>query len=905
MGNICSISLPADRIVSSFWDGTTEHANYLRKLPENLVELGTACERLRELRNDVKRMVDIAEREQMQPLDQVQGWLSRVETLETQVTQLIGDGTEEVEKKCLGGCCPRRCRTRYKLGKRVARKLKEVDILMSQRPSDVMAERLPSPRLSERPSQATVGMNSRIGKVWSSLHQEQVGIIGLYGLGGVGKTTLLTQINNAFTKRTHDFDFVIWATVSKNVNLENIQDDIWKKIGFCDDKWKNKSRDEKATSIWRVLSEKRFVLLLDDLWERLDLSDVGVPFQNKKNKIVFTTRSEEVCAQMEADKKIKVECLTWTESWELFRMKLGEDTLDFHPEIPELAQAVAQECCGLPLVLTTMGRAMACKKTPEEWKYAIKVLRSSASKFPGMGDRVFPLLKYSYDCLPTEVSRSCFLYCSLYPEDYQMPKLSLINRWICEGFLDEFDDMEGAKNQGYNIIGTLIHACLLEEGDVDYKVKLHDVIRDMALWIGCETGKEQDKFLVKAGSTLTEAPEVAEWMGPKRISLMDNQIEELTGSPKCPNLSTLFLADNSLKMISDTFFQFMPSLRVLDLSKNSITELPRGISNLVSLQYLNLSQTNIKELPIELKNLDKLKCLVLVDMPQLSSIPEQLISSLSMLQVIDMFNSGISERTVLKDGILSDDNEALVQELESLKYLHGLGVSVKSASAFKRLLSSYKLRICISGLCLKNFNGSSSLNLTSLSNAKCLSSLYISKCGSLEDLEIDWAGEGKETVESNYLNSKVSSHNSFHSLVWLGIERCSRLKDLTWLVFVPNLKVLTIIDCDQMQEVIGTGKCGESAENGENLSPFVKLQVLELDDLPQLKSIFWKALPFIYLNTIHVRNCPLLKKLPLSANSAKGNRIVIAGHNKWWNEVEWEDEATQNVFLPCFVPVRE
>ncbi|KAJ9692607.1 hypothetical protein PVL29_011598 [Vitis rotundifolia] len=905
MGNICSISLPADRIVSSFSDSTTEHANYLRKLPENLVELGTACERLRELRNDVKRKVDIAEREQMHPLDQVQGWLSRVETLETQVTQLIGDGTEEIEKKCLGGCCPRHCRTRYKLGKRVARKLKEVDILMSQRPSDVAAERLPSPRVGERPSEATVGIDSRLGKIWSSLHQEQVGLIGLYGLGGVGKTTLLTKIYNAFTKRTHDFDFVIWATVSRNVNLGNIQDNIWKKIGFCDDKWKSKDRDEKAMSIWNVLSEKRFVLLLDDVWERLDLLDVGVPLKNKKNKIVFTTRSKEVCAHMEADKKIKVECLTWTESWELFRMKLVEDTLDFHPEIPELAQAVAQECCGLPLVLTTMSRAMACKKTPQEWKYAIKVFQSSASKFPGMGDRVFPLLKYSYDCLPTQVARSCFLYCSLYPEDYKMSKSNLIYQWICEGFLDEFDDMEGAENQGYNIIGTLIHACLLEEADVDYEVKLHDVIRDMALWIACETGKDQDKFLVQAGSRLTEAPEVSRCMGPKRISLMDNQIEKLTGSPNCPNLSTLLIRNNSLKMITDNFFQFMPNLRVLDLSRNSITELPQGISNLVSLQYLNLSFTNIKELPIELKNLGKLKCLMLIIMHQLSSIPEQLISSLSMLQMIYMYGCGISERTILKDGLLSDDNEALVQELESLKYLHDLGISITSASAFKRLLSSDKLRSCIFMLGLKHFNDSSSLNITSLSNVKRLHHLYISNCGSLEDLEIDWPWEGKETIESNYLNSKVTSLYSFCSITKVNINRCLRLKDLTWLVFAPNLKNLEINDCGQMQEVIGTGKYGESAKNGENLSPFAKLQVLYLVDLPQLKSIFWKALPFIYLNRIRVDGCPLLKKLPLNANSTKAHRIVISGHTEWWNGLEWEDEATQNVFLPWFVSNKE
>ena len=281
-------------------------------------------------------------------------------------------------------------------------------------------------------------------------------------------------------------------------------------------------------------------------------------------------------------------------------------------------------------------------------------------------------------------------------------------------------------------------------------------------------------------------------------------------------------------------------------------------------------------------------------MYQLSSIPAQLISSLLMLQVIDMFDCG-----------MFDGNEALVEELESLKYLIDLGATITNASAFKRLLSFDKLRSCISSLCLQNFNSSCSLNITSLSSVKRLRDLYISNCGSLEDLEVDWAGKGKETVESNYLNSKVSSHNSFHSLVAVGIERCSRLKNLTWLVFAPNLKNLEIYDCHQMQEVISTGECGESAENGENLSPFVVLQKLYLVDLPQLKSIFWKALPFTYLNTIHVDGCPLLKKLPLNANSAKGHRSVISGHTEWWNELEWEDEATQNAFLPCFVPIEE
>ena len=80
----------------------------------------------------------------------------------------------------------------------------------------------------------------------------------------------------------------------------------------------------------------------------------------------------------------------------------------------------------------------------------------------------------------------------------------------------------------------------------------------------------------------------------------------------------------------------------------------------------------------------------------------------------------------------------------------------------------------------------------------------ISKCGSLEDLEIDWAGEVKATIESYTLNSKVSYHSHFQSLWCVSIIACPRLKDLTWLVFAPNLKALAIEDCDQMQEVIGT-----------------------------------------------------------------------------------------------------
>ncbi|KAJ0075002.1 hypothetical protein Patl1_34803 [Pistacia atlantica] len=67
-----------------------------------------------------------------------------------------------------------------------------------------------------------------------------------------------------------------------------------------------------------------------------------------------------------------------------------------------------------------------------------------------------------------------------------------------------------------------------------------------------------------------------------------------------------------------------------------------------------------------------------------------------------------------------------------------------------------------------------------------------------------------------------------------------------------------------------------------------------------LKSIYLKALPFLHLKKILVNECPKLKKLPLDFTSAKERTIVIMGPEEWWKELQWEDEATPNAFLPSF-----
>lgn len=85
-------------------------------------------------------------------------------------------------------------------------------------------------------------------------------------------------------------------------------------------------------------------MLRSDIWERFDLSKVGKALPTKENgsKLVFTTRSIKVCAQMKVDEKIKVQCLPEEKGWELF------------PRIRELGHEVVKECGGLPLALVTI-----------------------------------------------------------------------------------------------------------------------------------------------------------------------------------------------------------------------------------------------------------------------------------------------------------------------------------------------------------------------------------------------------------------------------------------------------------------------------------------------------------------------------------------------------------------------
>ena len=194
--------------------------------------------------------------------------------------------------------------------------------------------------------------------------------------------------------------------------------------------------------------------------------------------------------------------------------------------------------------------------------------------------------------------------------------------------------------------------------------------------------------------------------------------------------------------------------------------------------------------------------------------------------------------------------------------------------------------------------------MSSLVDFKSLERLMISDCKRLEEIKIDSDYTGKESQVIRLQHSKIVSEICFMSLHAVGVVSCQSLKDLTCLIFAPKLRFLNVSDCRALQEIICLNKLADALEVTEHLEPFMELVDLSLRHLPVLMSVHQRPLSFPHLVKIEVLNCPKLRKLPLSSSITKESKLAINGEESWWNELEWDDEATRDAFLPRYHAVK-
>ncbi|XP_042465431.1 disease resistance protein SUMM2-like [Zingiber officinale] len=931
------INLNLDADINKCLSGLWASLPVLGRPKSGIQKLEKEMARLRVKRDDIKNQIDQADRQGKIPTNEVSQWLREVEELEAQVaaikqdfqsmscfscncfnqtggtstqTQQAGDQVSIGESS---NCCS--------IIRRVAKKLGEATELTNRAGAldPIATVGPPEPTMmlpiSHRPP---VGIESYVEGIVSYIDGGEGNIIGIYGMGGVGKTTMLKRIQQHYHLNHAIFDRVIWVVASKDCQLKRLQIDIARSLNLHTLE-ENDDEQTCGVKLCSFLKNKNCLLLLDDIWERLDLQLLGMAHsgteqgqqqhQQPRKVVVFTTRSEIMCAQMNAEKKVKVNCLDSDQAWQLFVQNSDGDVLGSDAGIKFVAEKLAKECAGLPLALVTVARAMSGKRSWEAWNDALHQIRDkhewATIALPEDSLVMYKAFKLSYDSLENDSVRECLLCYALWPEDYQFDKFfELIQCWIGCGIIHEFNVINEAFAQGYSHLETLVAASLLEQcGDLNFpygnkSVKMHDVIRDMALLMVSRLEGNKRQWIVKAGIGMSELPRQEEWQEAERASFMRNEITSLQEyeASTFPKLSMLILHYNHhLKQIPPSLFASMPRLKYLDLSGCRITELPKEICSLAELQYLNLSDNRIIRLPFEFGCLSKLQYLFLSS-TRLKIVPNGAISNLLMLKWLDISNNPLVP-------------EWWWDELKCFKGRHQLSVTIDinaTTDNIERLnMLPPNVSLWVLTLDGENISKLPNYDLDTLQWGCRVSDNLVFLC--IQNLRLDRlelaVGVGRESsfgclkslrfIDLTLLEEISLNRVRFYNLREIYIHDCPMLKDASWVLQLPCLNCLDISMCGKMKEVI-------SEVGNSNSICSSSIQYLILWNMSDLNLIANRPLHFPYLEYIRVRECPKLIKLPFGTEILKNRLKVIKGEEDWWNNLDWDDESIKDSLTPYF-----
>ncbi|KAA3472437.1 disease resistance protein [Gossypium australe] len=325
------------------------------------------------------------------------------------------------------------------------------------------------------PSLVVETVKRKKNEIMQHLRNDEVQKIGVYGMPGVGKTSVVTLVNNELLKGEIEFKIIVWVTVGRKCSVIDLQNRIAKAMNVSI----SEDEDEtlRAGMLSEILSEKyRFVLILDDVWERFSFEKVGIP-ESSEGKLVLTSCSLDVCRRMDCQVE-KMEPLSNEDAWTLFSDKVGQSLMSSVDLVP-IAKSIVEHCAGLPLVIVIVASTMRGEDSLPIWRNALAELNRKISSIIDVKDKVYQQLRFSYDRLKDQRIQNCFLNCALYREDSGILKEQLIRDWIEKGLIEEMGSLEANMDKGHAILRTLVDNCLLENVGNE-RVRMHDLVTDMA-----------------------------------------------------------------------------------------------------------------------------------------------------------------------------------------------------------------------------------------------------------------------------------------------------------------------------------------------------------------------------------------------------------------------------------------
>ncbi|KAB2059996.1 hypothetical protein ES319_A11G346800v1 [Gossypium barbadense] len=699
--------------------------------------------------------------------------------------------------------------------------------------------------------------------------EENLYIIPIVGMGGIGKTTLARLLYNDEMVRRH-FELMMWVCVSDVFDVKAIVKAIIKCVTYkaLD---QNLEMDQLQKQLQDKIDGKKYLLVLDDIWNEdveqwLSLKTLLMGGA-RGSKIILTTRSMKVAKFTSNCLPYVLEGLSDDDAWSLFKkMALMERYANpTNSAFVEIGKHILKKCAGVPLAIKTIGGMLCLKGSVREWHYFEHEQLSRISQREG---GILPSLKLSYDYLPYHL-KLCFVYCRLYPKDIVIDVQTLVQFWIAQGFVKQSHPSQSLDEIGFGYFKELVERSFFQEVEGRYTgegltCKMHDLMHDLA------------EFVAGTKSIVVDSNFRAREVGEnyRHISVNPSLIPLFKGKKLRTLLHFPNKSEQSQHMSDETWDSIISNcryLRVLKLDNLDINKVPCSIQNLKHLRYLDLSNNhNLKILPKSICKVQNLQALKLDWCSQLKKLPKKIEKLVNLTHItcerchslthmprgIGMLTSlqTLSAFVVDKDG---SHGGADLSELSGLNNLRGQ-LSIKNLGFVKNAKEMFKA--------------------ANLKEKQHLRSLVLVWSGdsddddkSLEDLQphpnlesllvIGWRGDAKFPSWISLLTNLVN----------ISIWGPSKFKHLPSFAQLPCLQHLFILDLIELEYMDSNNHNGRQ---GDLESYFPLLKRLHIQNCPNMKG-WWRKRPidddneddttvigtstmaFPCLSYLHIEDCPL------------------------------------------------
>ncbi|CAL2240774.1 unnamed protein product [Prunus armeniaca] len=456
-------------------------------------------------------------------------------------------------------------------------------------------------------------------------------VVSIWGMGGLGKTTLAKQVYHHGEVKRH-FDCFAWVCISQQCQAREVLEEILTKLISPTNEQRQEIAklkiDQIAEWLWNTQRERKCLVVLDDIWTSDAWSSLQAGFPKNEetgSRILLTTRNKEVASY--ADKNgflFKPQSLNNDESWELFEKIAMSETKDpkIYEQKKELGMEMLQHCKGLPLAITVLAGLLARKDTVDEWNAVHKNVYAYIRRGTDLGpdyigegyEGVSWLLELSYDNLPYYL-KLCFLYLAQFPEDYEIPVSTLTKLWMAEGFISSAS-AEVMEDVSYRCLRELVGRCMVQVGKngSSKKIKtchLHDLMRDL-----CMLKAKEGNFVHIINYSIASGAKETPNSRVRRLAIYLDRMVDTYGWGKDENYghvrSLLYFvpkfSDLDLKVTKNlvrSLLRNFTMLRVLKFEGMYVRKLklPDEIGNLVHLRFLSVRGSDIRVVPSSIANL--------------------------------------------------------------------------------------------------------------------------------------------------------------------------------------------------------------------------------------------------------------------------------------------------------------